>query len=1004
MDIEVDPQAGSGPPEPPSVTTEPIGAATVAPGSDGSRRRRTALAVVGVAVVAGLVGGVIGYRIQSPADRAAAQAAPVPSLITVPVERRELTSELVLAGSVEFNEPTTVQLAGGVGIGADEAAVVTDMRQTGDEIQEGDMLLEVTGRPVLVLQGDLPMYRRMVIGTEGPDVAQLEQALVRLGYDVGTVDTVFDVSTAAAVDTLYSDAGYAAEGPSVDERDALTAAQDGVRDAEEGLRAAQDALDRANEPMLPSERLQLDRSLQEARDAVPAAEQAKSDAISAADQQVDTAIAARDSAQVASDAATARRDQAIAGAIDPDTGAPYTPDRTSQLTVEAAQAQEQLAAAVAAAAQAEIERTRATEAADDAIADARFQLTLTEAQYAEATASGGDESLTTAVDEARSAVASAQANLQALQLVTGPRISPGEIVFVPVLPSTLTEVYVGLGAAVQGPIGTLATSSTLITGRVSRVDASLVAVGAAVSIDIRGSGVTTTGSVVSVGAPPAQPSGDTNEGGFSPSSPGPDQSGRLVVTITPDDPDTVSQYVFWDARIVVSIASTDGEVLVVPVAALTVGPDQTSQVEVERTPATDDEPAITEVVTVEVGLTANGLAEVRPAAGSDLAEGDRVVVGVETNERLNEDDSDGPDVPNDDGPDVPNDDGSVDDDDGSDGDDGSDDDDGDGSDDDDDGDDDVSSPLAELLGFDFDPVESRRQQLEVEEKTAECMRDLGFEYEPVDYAAQFGTGGDLQFEDPEAFGEQYGYGVMYNYELYEVGGGMGGPEFVDPNQDYVSSLSPDEQNAYYAALYGEPTEEPIDEPSSSAGTVVAAPAPEQQGCSGIANAEVYGQNPADDPEIQQALGDIFTSIQDEPRLAEAIDQWTECMEPAFDEHDIADPPASLEEMYAVIERLKSEAQGLEAFPFESEAEMNDLFESEQVVITSTMNEDGSGIAYIGEPQELSGDEIDRLTAIEVELWTADQACQDDLGIARLRIEIEQEAVEQLLQQFPELDD
>jgi hypothetical protein len=87
-----------------------------------------------------------------------------------------------------------------VGIETGELAIVTDIRQTDEEIQEGDTLLEVTGRPVLVLQGELPMYRRMVIGTEGPDVAQLERALVRLGYDVGQVDTVFHASTASAVE------------------------------------------------------------------------------------------------------------------------------------------------------------------------------------------------------------------------------------------------------------------------------------------------------------------------------------------------------------------------------------------------------------------------------------------------------------------------------------------------------------------------------------------------------------------------------------------------------------------------------------------------------------------------------------------------------------------------------------------------------------------------------------------------------------------------------------
>jgi peptidoglycan hydrolase-like protein with peptidoglycan-binding domain len=542
----------------PTLENTPLGAApptaTAPPGSDGSRRRKTALAVVGTAVVAGLLGGVIGNRIQSPADRAAASAAPIPSLITVPVERRSLSSELVLSGSVNYNEPTFVQLAGGVGIDKGEAAVVTDIRQTGEELQEGDVLLEVTGRPVLVLQGDVPMYRRLVIGSEGPDVAQLELALQRLGYNTGTVDTVFDTATAAAVEEMYADAGYTAEGPSVDEREALTSAQNAVRQAEENLAAANKAVEDARRPMLESERLQLERSLQSARDAVPAAREAANESVAQADQAVATAQAARNTAVVARDTAANMRDLAAAGTIDPDTGEPYTAERTAQLAVEAAAAQEALVAADAQVDAARISRDRAADDGERSIADAEFQLRLTEAQYAEQTASGDTTVLDKAVEDAQQSVTDATANLTALQAATGLRISPGEIIFVPLMPTTLTESYVTLGSPVQGQLGTLATSSTLVTGRVSRVDSALVAVGASVTIDIRGSGVTTTGTVLSVGSAPAQQQGGEN-GGFGPSG-GNDTSGRLVVTIAPDDPDVVANYVFWDARIVISVASS----------------------------------------------------------------------------------------------------------------------------------------------------------------------------------------------------------------------------------------------------------------------------------------------------------------------------------------------------------------------------------------------------------------------------------------------------------------
>ena len=242
--------------------------------ADGRRRRRVALAVLIAAVLAGAAGMWIGSQIESPADRAAARGAPTPSLVTVPVERRQLTSEVVLSGEVAYNEPLSVTLAGAVGLDPGETAVVTELREVGADVQEGDMLLEVTTRPVFVLQGELPMYRRLVIGTEGPDVAQLEQAMVRLGYDPGAVDTVFDAATAAAVEQMYADAGYAAEGPSDEQRTEMTTAREAVTAAERALADARKALDDAQKPQPESQRLQLEQAVDEARRAVPAAQEA----------------------------------------------------------------------------------------------------------------------------------------------------------------------------------------------------------------------------------------------------------------------------------------------------------------------------------------------------------------------------------------------------------------------------------------------------------------------------------------------------------------------------------------------------------------------------------------------------------------------------------------------------------------------------------------------------------------------------------------------------------
>ncbi|HWL45790.1 MAG TPA: hypothetical protein VNQ73_22805 [Ilumatobacter sp.] len=83
-----------------------------------------------------------------------------------------------------------------------------------------------------------------------------------------------------------------------------------------------------------------------------------------------------------------------------------------------------------------------------------------------------------------------------------------------------------------------------------------------------------------------------------------------------------------------------------------------------------------------------------------------------------------------------------------------------------DGDSEYLSPLAELLGWNTDPVEQRRQELEIQELAGQCMREYGWEYTPVDYGVHQAPVIDgVDMSDPQAYGEKYGYGVMYNYEV-----------------------------------------------------------------------------------------------------------------------------------------------------------------------------------------------------------------------------------------------
>lgn len=80
--------------------------------------------------------------------------------------------------------------------------------EVGTELGDGQIVAEVSGRPVFALQGDLPVFRTLTTGVIGDDVEQLEAALARLGFNPGPVDGTFDASTATAVSSFYTNAGY----------------------------------------------------------------------------------------------------------------------------------------------------------------------------------------------------------------------------------------------------------------------------------------------------------------------------------------------------------------------------------------------------------------------------------------------------------------------------------------------------------------------------------------------------------------------------------------------------------------------------------------------------------------------------------------------------------------------------------------------------------------------------------------------------------------------------
>ena len=144
---------------------------------------------------------------------------------TVEVVRRTLTQAATLDGTLDHGPETIV--------GPRATGTVTSLPRAGTTVRRGGELLRVDDRPVVLLYGPLPMYRRLAVTTPpategasttasaapttspssapppltGRDVEQFESNLRELGYRGFTVDEAFTAQTAQAVKRWQRDLG-----------------------------------------------------------------------------------------------------------------------------------------------------------------------------------------------------------------------------------------------------------------------------------------------------------------------------------------------------------------------------------------------------------------------------------------------------------------------------------------------------------------------------------------------------------------------------------------------------------------------------------------------------------------------------------------------------------------------------------------------------------------------------------------------------------------------------
>ena len=170
------------------------------------RRRRTRLLWTGgsTLVVLLLVGGWVAAAVfQSPAQLAASRKPPAPRTVTAPVEHGDLARTVSVRPVVRREQRYEVALGGGA-----TRSVVTKTPVAIDAaLTDGTLVAEVNGRPRFAIGGAFPFYRAMREGDTGPDVEQLQRALISAGYPLGA-DGTFGSGTARAITALYRDAGY----------------------------------------------------------------------------------------------------------------------------------------------------------------------------------------------------------------------------------------------------------------------------------------------------------------------------------------------------------------------------------------------------------------------------------------------------------------------------------------------------------------------------------------------------------------------------------------------------------------------------------------------------------------------------------------------------------------------------------------------------------------------------------------------------------------------------
>ena len=188
---------------------------------------------------------------------------------------------------------------------------------------------------------------------------------------------------------------------------------------------------------------------------------------------------------------------------------------------------------------------------------------------------------------------------------SGVQVPADEVLFFASTPVRVDSVAAERGSQPSGAVMTVSNTRLAIDSSLSPQEKDLVHVGDRVHIEESDLRIDISGRVGRVADKPG-----TNAN-FDP--------GRTYFEVTPFD--APAALVGASVKLSIAVQSTAGEVLAVPISALSIGADGRERVQVDRAGGAS-------LVYVRTGLRAQGLVEVSPRKAGELTEGDLVVVGA----------------------------------------------------------------------------------------------------------------------------------------------------------------------------------------------------------------------------------------------------------------------------------------------------------------------------------------------------------------------------------------